>query len=85
MREVLLGSEPFLIRPQRDRRRERPIGVDLSPREPAVDFVAKRNKIDWLCQERLGTPFPYVSLGTFIAIGSFRDHRDPGRAAFRHR
>src|SRR5438093_13164252 len=51
-----------------------PINELRGPRDPAVDFTAKRNKIDRLGQKRLGTAFQSFSLGNVIAVG--RDHDD---------
>ncbi len=52
-----------------------------SPCDTVVDLAAKRNKIDGLCQERLGSAFQGFSLGIRVAVGG--DHNDgtSGRAA----
>src|SRR5229473_8110951 len=45
-----------------------------SPYDTVVDLAAKRNKIDGLCQERLGSAFQGFSLGIRVAVGG--DHND---------
>ena len=43
---------------------------------PTVDLAAKRNKIDGLGQERLGTAFQGFSPGTVVAVGGDHDDGD---------
>ena len=47
-----------------------------SPCHSVVDLAAKRNKIDGLCQECLGTAFHGFSPGIRVAIGGDHDDGD---------
>src|SRR6266436_8149273 len=49
-----------------------------SPCHTAVDLAAKRNKIDGLCQERLGSAFQGFSPGIRVAVGGDHNNGDVG-------
>jgi hypothetical protein len=44
--------------------------------DAVVDLAAKRNEINGLCQERLGTTFQSFSLGISVTIGGYHDDWD---------
>lgn len=53
------------------------------PCDTAVDLAAKRDKINGLCQEYLGSAFQDLPLGIRIAIGANHDDGDVRSAIVR--
>src|SRR6478672_12897322 len=66
----MLGMSPSQIVPLTD--------LGSSPCHTVVDLAAKRNKIDRLCQERLGSAFQGFSPGIRVAVGGDHDNGDVG-------